>query len=98
LSVGFWAFLSLRSISDPTHHHTSIPSTHKRFLKTLPFFTEAASVGHREKYGGLYMTIFKHMSIKQLIKFWRFPSTKIFSNFFFPSQVFWDLWKKIKLF
>jgi hypothetical protein len=63
------SFLSLRSISDPTHHHTSIPSTHKRFFKTLPFFTEAASVGHREKYGGLYMTHLQHMSIKQLINF-----------------------------
>jgi hypothetical protein len=63
------SFLSLRSISDPTHHHTSIPSTHKRFFKTLPFFTEAASVGHREKYGGLYMTIFNTCLSNKLINF-----------------------------
>ncbi len=83
--LGFELPFTSLNLSDPTHHHTSIPSTHKRFFKTLPFFTEAASVGHREKYGGLYMTHLQHMSIKQLILIFKISSTKIFSNFIYFS-------------
>jgi hypothetical protein len=89
--LGFELPFTSLNLRPHTPTHAFIQLT-KVFYNTS-FFTKAPSVGHREKYGRLYMAKLQHMSIEQLINFWRFHVQK-YSLIFFSFTSFWGSLKK----